>query len=296
MVEVAADIVMVVDESRSMDTEHLWLRQMVLDLEQQLRQAGIGSGRLRNHYMLVGYGKENPWDAHTFSVGAALAVTSDLVQNLLVQLEADVRGWVEDGYQAMMFAMDQLPIRRSNSRVPLNIILVSDEDRDGANSTLRQSLTTQLVRQRLRQEGATLNVVVDQGFTTTQGPSSDTIGMDSQRTVFLTRRDGSFTRTAIGTGVGEGFGRTFTHYTQLAWDLGGASWDINKLREGGNSAVSFTDAFTNVKTEEVTSQFTICQRCSCSPSLFWNCAPDSIQERCLCNTIGKVSRITAYFY
>ena len=289
-VDVATDIVMVVDESRSMEMEHQWLKTMASDLEVSLRRANIGSGALRNHYHLVGFGKREPnQEAHTFNHLGKLAVTSEEVNFLLNQLVADPRGYVEDGYQATIFALDELPIRRSNDRVNLNLILVSDEDRDGVNQTIRQTLTTAHVLRRLQQEQATLNVVVDQSFSTSQARGGEVIGMDSQRVAFLTRRNGGFTRTSIGTRVGTGYANTFPSYTKLAWDVGGASWDINILREGRNSAASFTAAFTNVKTEEVVGQFTTCQRCTCTFSRFWTCQPDPIQERCQCSVRGKVS-------
>jgi hypothetical protein len=40
----------------------------------------------------------------------------------------------------------------------------------------------------------------------------------------------------------------------LALQTGGAAWDLNQLRLGGNTAVSFTAAFVDIKVQEIQQQ------------------------------------------
>ncbi|XP_065179370.1 uncharacterized protein LOC135809858 [Sycon ciliatum] len=287
--DIAADIIMVVDESNSMEQAHRWLRSMVHDLDDRLRESGIGTGRLNNHYMLVGFGHAYPHhSAHPFAVNGRRDVTDANVDALLRQLHADDNGYIEDGYEALIYAIDNLPIRRGNDRVPVNIIFVSDEDRDLVNVTYGSRLTEELVRERLARERATLNMVLDQTFFTASDPLGDrTIGMDNQRTAYLSREGGKFTRTNIGTGISYAYNATREQYTELAWQLNGAVWDISQLKKGGDLTAAFTQAFVHVKTQEVRRQLSTCQRCDCARSLFWNCQPDTNQERCQCNVAGK---------
>lgn len=40
----------------------------------------------------------------------------------------------------------------------------------------------------------------------------------------------------------------------LALNSGGAAWDIDKLRGGGNDAAAFTSAFVDIKIQEIIDQ------------------------------------------
>ena len=57
--------------------------------------------------------------------------------------------------------------------------------------------------------------------------------------------------------MGNGSGTTESDYVNglaFATGIDGAAWDLNRLRAGGLTATSFTNAFVDVKVEEITSQ------------------------------------------
>ena len=71
-------------------------------------------------------------------------------------------------------------------------------------------------------------------------------------------------RIVRGTGVPvprSAHGSTHTSYTELAFNTGGAAWDLNRLRVGGDTARSFTKAFVWLKEREISQQ--LCTRCRC---------------------------------
>lgn len=105
---------------------------------------------------------------------------------------------------------------------------------------------------------ALLNAVVHFGFRDENG--NNAIGVDSHGNAFLADGLGGFTRSTGGAAT-TGFGTTKTDYIDLAWatgnsTIGGAAWNLNLLRTGGNSAISFTNAFVAIKAEEASQQST----------------------------------------
>ena len=57
----------------------------------------------------------------------------------------------------------------------------------------------------------------------------------------------------MGGGV-SGDGGTLAEYVALALDSGGAAWNLNLLRAGGDTAAAFTAAFVDIKVGEIISQ------------------------------------------
>ena len=261
---------------------------MVESLEAELKFAGIGtSGSLQNLYALVGFGRSGEGArARTHKFGSAEFFTAAQYPFVNDQLEADLEGNVEDGYQAIKHALDTLPFRRSPS-VALNIILVTDEDRD----TLPEAtgITRDVIKFRILQEGAVLNVVVDNSFQALNGTAA--LGVDSFGTAYLAvGTSGIPTKTNVQ--LGSGYSRTRRSYTELALETGGAAWDINLIRRGGQFIeASFTAAFIRVKTAEVKQRVAVCRRCDCSLDLQWICRADPDQDQCRCRAKGEeVSR------
>ncbi|WP_404364134.1 PEP-CTERM sorting domain-containing protein [Marinobacter sp.] len=248
---IAADVVFVVDESGSMGGEHSWLQDMINPLESGLTGQGVGVSA-PNRYALVGYGGSSlgphfSGHAHDMDPGAAgqqdwgddsqfSAATGTLVTD----------GGTEDGWEALDWAINNLGFR---SEAAKNFVLVTDEDRDNEDG----SLTKSGILNDLASLNALLNVVVDNSF----GCNPDTsgaIGIDSTETGFETDGSGGFT-TCEGLGqIGSGDGSTETQYVDMALQSGGAAWDLNILRDGGDKAASFTQAFVDTKVQEITDQ------------------------------------------
>lgn len=240
-----ADVLFLVDESGSMGGEHAWLGSMISSLDAGLVAAGVTN----NRYGLVGYGTSShdpppdpPYQsAHKHVVGSGdwgtetefSAATSGLVTT----------GGTEDGWEAIDFALNNYTFR---SNAGLNVVLVTDEDRDEA-----VSLTYAGVLGELTSRNALLNVVVNASFR--DGLGATAVGVDSASAAYLADGSGGFT-TGSGGYVSSAYGTTKTDYIDMAWATSGAGWDLNQLRFGGNTAVSFTNAFVAIKVEEVQQQ------------------------------------------
>lgn len=244
-----ADIAVIVDESGSMGGEHAWLPGMISDLESGLLAAGVGTSTT-NRYSLVGYGGSSFGSHYTghehYVDGGSASLTSGdkwfsatdfstAANNLVTD------GGTEDGYQAIDYFFDNYSVR---SGAALNVILVTDEDRDTVDTNDTYSSI-------LSQFGASarLNAVVDCGFADASGQTA--LGLDSDGTAYTADGSGGFSSSENGTQSGYCYGSTKSHYVDLAWDTSGAAWDLGQLRAGGDTATSFTNAFVDIKVEEI---------------------------------------------
>ncbi|TCW37119.1 VWA domain-containing protein [Marichromatium gracile] len=243
-----ADIAILIDESGSMGGEQAWLSGAISSLESQLISHGIGDGTDgENRYALIGFGasssgqtggvgiddqaRENDtW----MSAGTFGSATGNLVTS----------GGTEDGYSAIDYFLDNYTPRADAA---LNVILITDEDRDNTNSALDYSS----ILGDLNSINAMLNVVVEADFgTQTVG---NLLGFDSQGTGYQADGNGGFTMLS-GASALNGYGSTIPDYVDLALATKGAAWDLNQLRAGGLMADSFSTAFVNIKATEIQQQ------------------------------------------
>ncbi|MBD2459072.1 putative Ig domain-containing protein [Nostoc sp. FACHB-87] len=185
----------------------------------------------------------------TFTPNDAIFGTAAQISNA-TQLLSTSQGGTEDGYLGIDKAL-QLPFRDGAA---VNIILVTDEDRDIFN----QNLTFDSIFNGLSDQDALLNVVVNAFF---RGGSGNTaLGVDSQGVAYTADGAGGFISSPGGVfdRPGDASASTVkTDYVDLAWNIGGAAWDLNQLRTGGNTAISFTKAFVDVKATEINEQLAI---------------------------------------
>lgn len=252
-VPVAADVVFLVDESGSMSTEHAWIPGMVSALDSQLQAAGVGTGTEQNRYALVGFGALSSADLfhsglgltsnqepHKHPVGGGDFGTASALGTAAGGLVT--YGGTEDGWRAIDFALNNYTYRTDAA---INFILITDEDRDNTQASLTYSgLLTDLTS-----AGVLLNSVVNVTFSC--DPSQSALGIDSKNNGYVADGSGGFDTCANGTAVG-GSGNSIAQYVNLALATGGAAWDLNKLRAGGLTAESFTNAFTAIKVQEIT--------------------------------------------
>ncbi|MEZ5398582.1 MAG: PEP-CTERM sorting domain-containing protein [Bryobacteraceae bacterium] len=230
----AVNVVVVVDESRSMVDEHAWLPGMMHTLSMELINLGYAPtfGLYGFGYGGAVLGREllDNGTAEEFATASAGLVAS---------------GGAEDGYAGIDFAF------RNFSFTPgaaVNVILVTDEDRDTADASLTFASTLALLQGR----GALLNAVVNNVFTCDAGAA---LGIDSFGNGYNANGAGGYSTCSNGA-AGEGFGRTTRAYVKLALETTGASWDLNQLRAGGPAADSFTEAFIDIKVREIGRQVT----------------------------------------
>lgn len=246
-----ADIIFVVDESGSMYGEHAWLATMVTQLETGLLNAGVTN----NRYGLVGYGGGSiHYTGHKHDVDNTTIGLQDW--GTAAGLSAATGGLVltggtEDGWEAINFALNNYSFR---SDAAVNIVLITDEDRD---TWPAPGLTYNDVLTNLNGQNAILNVVVDASMrdgsdNTVLGVSNDQFDDDLNLLgdCYLADGSGGYTYSDGGYYY-SGFGTTETDYFNLALDTDGAAWDLNQLRAGGDTALSFTDAFVDIKVKEI---------------------------------------------
>jgi len=253
-----ADFLFVVDESGSMAGEHTWLGSMISDLEAALQRKGVGTDAEKNRYGLVGFGGSSysaapfgrSFDLDSFTPGIQLFGTDSMFSAATNQLVT--RGGYEDGYQAIDFGLNNYSFRQGAA---INVVLVTDEDRDFTLPGSR-GFTFDRILNTLNGKNALLNAVVNHGFA--DGNGMQALGVDSRGNAFIPDSLGAFTTTPDGIAT-SGLGTTKTDYIDLAWKtgsttIGGAAWDLNALRKGGDEARSFTKAFVEIKAEEAKKQ------------------------------------------
>lgn len=235
-----ADVVAVVDESGSMGGEHAWLGGMVTSLEAGLQAKNVGVSPNANNYGLTGFGGGSTHlNPHKHTVGGGefgtAAEFATATSSLLVS------GGTEDGWRALRFAAGNYGWRAGSAR---NLILVTDEDRDNSDFGASTFANTKLAIEGI---DGILNVVVNNVFSC---GGQRALGIDSDGKGYIADGSGGFT-ICTGATIGAGFGSTNADYVQMALQLGGAAWDLNLLRAGGNTATSFSNAFVAIKVEEI---------------------------------------------
>ncbi len=224
-----ADVVFVVDESGSMGGEHTWISGMVADLDSALNAANV----TQNTYSLIGFGDANI-DPNLY-LNAGTAGDFQTATNFL-----KTNGGTEDGYDGIEYGFSNLTFR---SNAALNVVLITDEDRDEWDSNQSYASILQL----FTSNNALLNTVVNARF------SNNALGIDSDGNGYFADGNGGFTSATGGTPV-SGDGSTIEDYVNLALATEGAAWNLNLLRAGGNTAQSFTNAFVDIKVGEIQNQ------------------------------------------
>lgn len=236
-----ADVVVVMDESGSMAGEQTWMAGTIGLLDTGLLANGLNG----NRYGLVGFGASSGTAGsdliRSMTVGSGQFGTAAEFATASAGLVTN--GGTEDGYRGMDFA-GTYAFRAEAAR---NFILVTDEDRD---NTLN-SLTFASMLSSLTSTKTLLNAVVNAAFRC--GDNSVALGMTADGTGYKANGSGGFTTCSGATNI-SGAGNTEVDYVDLALASGGAAWDLNILRGGGLNAESFTNAFIDVKVQEIVTQ------------------------------------------
>ncbi len=156
-------------------------------------------------------------------------------------------GSFEDGYQAIDFALKNYSFTPGAA---VNFILVTDEDRVLSGSGLNAadtSLSSTSIANALKSSNILLNAIVSHNFSSDAGTA---IGIDSNGNGYAADGSGGFTTSANGV-AGSGSGDA---YIPVALATGGAAWNLNFIRSGGDDALSFAEAFVDIKVGEIISQ------------------------------------------
>lgn len=236
--DAAVDLMFIVDESGAMSGEHEWIGNMVTHLDSKL----MVEGQTDNMYALVGYGagsSDGGPDPRRHSVGGSAWGTARELSAATAELVTS--GAWEDGWDAINFGLRGYYF---HSNAHINMILVTDEDRDSLNPRLTYDKMLTV----LNDDNVILNVVVDCGFKDGQGVSA--LGVNAFGDAYIADGSGGYTLNAGGVIVSPYY-NTDSCYVELAWATGGTAWDVNQLRKGGMVAESFTTAFVDDKVLEI---------------------------------------------
>jgi len=231
-----ADSVAVLDVSGSMAGEISWIGDMAPVLDSKLNEKGLTP----NRYGLTTFGASPYYDPKKNTVGSGEFGTAAEFDTATSSLSA--YGGTEDGWNAIMYAIDNYTYRSTAAK---NLILATDEDRD--NTT---GLTYNGVLSALNNGNFILNAVVDASWVLT-GTSTRVLGIDAEGNAYVADGSGGYTKVATGYSLYSAYGTTVADYANRARATGGAVWDLNLLRLGGLWADSFTNAFVDIKVEEI---------------------------------------------
>ncbi len=243
-ITISTDVITLMDESGSMAGEQAWFSGMITSLDSNLALAA-GSDPYSAQFGVVGFGGNyvNTYTG-TYSKVFDMDTSTAEVDEWGSSSQASAAGFVasggfEDGYDAIDTALGY----SLRADAVTNLLLVTDEDRDYGNT----SLDYNSILSGLSSVNALLNAVLD--IRVKCSDNSTALGVDSDGTGYVADGSGSFT-TCEGATVTYGYINTIGDYVDLAFATGGAVWDLNQLRLGGNTATSFTEAFIDVKVQE----------------------------------------------
>ena len=246
---VAAQILFVVDESRSMVDEHSWLKDFTLGLESALQALDFGALDSKNMYGLVGFGGRDKsplgWLGRTVSssLGKTMVNSDQFVSELLPQLLDN--GAFEDGYSAINTALESNADNFSPDSAKL-LFLVTDEGRD----KLAWYLTRDMLAESLKELGFVMHAV-----------SSVSLGLAGSQPILGIKQDREFFQDPLAhdsvasrllTGPVQFTSRptayrTWEDYAVLALLTGGTVWDIEQLRLGYRERAVLSQALTHVR-------------------------------------------------
>ncbi|MEJ2076038.1 MAG: choice-of-anchor A family protein, partial [Reinekea sp.] len=238
----AADVVVVMDYSGSMNGEWAWIQDLIPSLEAGLKAAGIGTDLASpNLYGLTAtdyrdYGTAN-------QMGGSLLGGYD---EFVATAKSFKGSGYEDGWSGLVKVIESYPLREN---LPHNLILVTDEDRDNHNS----ALSYDSVRDSLLETGVTLNAVLETTIVCGDNGEITAMGMDSHGIGYAADGNGGYF-ACTNPQIKYAYGTTKDDYVALAFDLGGAVWSIAQLRSGGLNALSFSKVLQDIKVQEIVRQ------------------------------------------
>lgn len=300
----AADILLVVEETLDLVEEFRWLRRIVLTIESNLTGMGIGTDpSLRNLYTLVGYGRsmasgQSCVNRLVPTDNTNTTFTADLFNSAAARLVPD---WglaaSRDAYSAISFGVRNAPLRYGPN-IAHNLILLTVSDR-GIPCEPAVTLTRAMLRVKMEllKNGFLANFIVNHplqaGFDKEEDVFAVRVDRRTNTLSAVLRNKASVLRKVSNAFVNftaSGLGNTNRDYTQLALEVGGVVWNVNMI-DTGSVAVqnAFNHAFSTVKATEIFLQAKSCKVCECLASGGLRCRlirdQAACRVRCLQQTV-----------
>jgi hypothetical protein len=245
-----AQIIFLVDESGSMNTEHAWIPNIVRKIEALLVAENVGP----SDYGMLGFGGPNHGDprlfplstaGHAYPFGSAEALATLVESGVLV-----TSGGTEDGYEAIAFGFAQFGAVLDPA-ASICFVLITDEDRDDTTADTYAS-----IKQLILDNNAKLFAVVNADLRDSDGNPAIGIVVDpdtSEKKSYIL--DGSSFEIVPGGSAYSGAGTTLVDYFNLAMDVNSSAWDLNFLRNGGVAGDAFSDAFASAISDTIVVTF-----------------------------------------
>ena len=265
-----ADVIFITDESGSASTEeHVWLSNMILELEASLIQQGYTS----NRYGLIGFGTPLSSSQHAFShlVGGELmgsATETSIAATTLVRSGVD-----EDGWDTIEHAVAEYDFR---SGAAVHFVFISDEDRVPTNTPLTvvdddpgtidvdESETPNSVLPILKARNATFTSIIAAAFE--PGVPSDTVFAVKPATNGVIHPSIEYIPATNQIRPGTTFDEAteafnpdipgiVNEYIRLSWATGGNAWNLKVVDSNPISSdivTTFTQQFVSATTTSIT--------------------------------------------
>ena len=287
-----ADVLLLIDVSASMQTEHAFLREFLPRFERSLQENCVGNSLInKNQYTAVAFGslqsenKELP-----YFVGPNLN-RGDSTQNVYFTIDVDnpinvtntidqlpTIGEREDGYAATRFAVQYAQLRDDSIKFA---ILVTDEGRQLFYGSTQEALDNTLIDpDNLGDLGRSLytqfllenNIIPIQIIDIAlNAGTTQCLGVSSAETCFYRNTNSNVIENiefaeVINTADSQLLQNVHDDYLQPALNARGYAWDLKVIRENetGNWD-AITTALTNEVLLRAREELTQCRNCRCLP-------------------------------
>lgn len=259
-------LVVLFDESRTMNVEREALPSIISGIEESLRASGFGE-TIENKYSLVGFAGSSAPQGRSFPVGGGFCGSADEFSSATSALGRD--GRTEDGYSAIDVTLQMVSQCDAGPNSQLMLMLMTDEDRDVLRG-FGESFTFDSTLQSLQAANARFVAVVKQEYRDTPALRS-AYGLDSTGKAFVVTDGGnSFEIAASGQPVRDsGFGTTEQDYVDLSRQSGGAYFNVLTVRDQARRP-GFIAALAFTLSEQLASERVrpLCQECCCNNGEF----------------------------
>jgi hypothetical protein len=278
------DICLLISGMKHMSSR--WIQPLGVSLDAQLKERGIGMEK-RNRFCFIQFGARGIDIRAKFVDQFEGFYGSD--QLGLIRKALKSNGFVADGYQAIQFALDNVPFR-TDPDVGKSIILVTNAGRTSLATS--SNLTLIPMRDMLLKSNFSIDVIVNMTLPQTA------IGFNSSHLMGYSSADSSsYTTSSISTlPVSQSHSNTLSSYVGLSLESNGGVWTLDAIKDTNASLISALSV-AMVNGWSILDD-TSCHACSCNnicttPILQSSCKScvNSTSKKCLQSMTDKVSQV-----
>ena len=280
----SVDLCLVISGTTTMPFSEKWVQFLSTSLNNKFKAVGIGSQTgNENRFCVIQFGgRSEDLRARIIKVDDKVFFDADIVKETRSELKRN--GYVADGYEALEFAINNIPFRDSLS-VAKGFILVTDTGRSMLAD--RVNLTKPIISHLLEEKNITLDVISNINV---ESQLDRVLGILDYHTKVVYKNGVTYIEDNEQVKIVSSHGDSLTSYAELAFHTGGGAWLLDTLYEDIKS-LSYKDYINGIAIEYVNSRSylksNVCEICSCvseksEPLL--KCERPNNQRHCL----GKV--------